>query len=59
MKKAISIILALVAAFFILKIAWWLLGIAFSIAMLVVQIVVIAAIAVPLYMIIQRKLLSR
>lgn len=56
-KKIIAIILALVGGWILLKVLWWVLGMAFTIAFTIIQIVVVLAIAVPLYLIISRKLL--
>ena len=57
MKNFLSIVLALVLGYVVIKILWWMLGIAFAIAITVVQIVFLAAIAIPLYIIIRHKLL--
>lgn len=54
-KKIIAIILALVGGWILLKVLWWVLGMAFTIAFTIIQIVVVLAIAVPLYLIISRK----
>jgi len=59
MKKVISIVVAIVAAFIVLKIGWWLLWSAFSIAMTIFQIVLVAIIALPIYVILQRKVFNR
>lgn len=54
-KKIIAIILALVGGWILLKVLWWILGMAFTIAFTIIQIVVVLAIAVPLYLVISRK----
>ncbi len=57
-KKILAIALALVGGYILLKVLWWILGMAFTIAFTLIQIVVVLAIAVPLYLIISRKLLK-
>lgn len=57
-KNILSWVLAIVAGYFLIKILWWILGVAFSIAISVIQIVFILILAAPLYLIIRRKLLS-
>jgi hypothetical protein len=57
-KKILAIALALVGGWILLKVLWWILGMAFTIAFTIIQIVVVLALAVPLYLIISRKLLK-
>lgn len=57
-KNILSWVLAIVAGYFLIKIFWWILGTAFSIAITLFQIVFILILAAPLYLIIRRKLLS-
>ena len=57
-KNILSWILAIVAGYFLIKILWWMLGVAFSIAISVIQIVFVLILAAPLYLIIRRKLLN-
>lgn len=56
-KKIIAVVLALVGGYFLLKFLWWLLGLVFSVVFVLLQIVLVAAIAVPIYLLIRRKLL--
>jgi len=55
MKKALSIGLAIVASYIVLKVLWWLMWSAFYIAMTLFQIVLVAVIAIPIYIILQKK----
>ncbi len=57
MKKILAAILALIAAFFILKAAMWLFRLAFTLAIDVVQVLLVLIIALPVYVIISRRLL--
>ena len=57
-KNILSWVLAIVAGYFLIKIAWWIISAAFTIAISVIQIVFILILAAPLYLIIRRKLLS-
>ena len=57
-KNILAWVLALVGGYFLIKVLWWILGIAFSIAITVIQIVFILVLAAPLYIIIRRKLLN-
>lgn len=57
MKKIIAGIIAIVAAYFVFKLLFWLFWLAFSFAITLMQIVFILLLAVPLYVIISRKLL--
>jgi len=57
-KNILSIIGAVVGGYLLLKVFMALLGIVFSIAVTILQIVFIAVIAAPLYVIIRKKLLS-
>lgn len=56
MKRIVAIVVALVAAWFIMKVLWWLFTAAFTIAMNLFMIVLMVAIAAPLYLIISRRL---
>jgi len=58
LKNILSWTLAIVAGYFLIKVLWWILGLAFSIAITVIQIVFILFLAFPLYIIIRRKLFS-
>jgi len=58
MKNILSWVLAIVAGYFLIKILWWMLGVAFAVAISVIQIVFVLILAAPLYLIIRRKLLS-
>jgi len=57
LKNILAVVLSLIAAYFVLKVLWWLLSAAFTIALGVLQIVVLLVIAVPLYALIRSKLL--
>ena len=57
-KNILSWVLAIVAGYFLIKILWWMLGVAFTSAISVIQIVFVLILAAPLYLIIRRKLLS-
>jgi ABC-type glycerol-3-phosphate transport system permease component len=60
LRTIISAILAVVAAYFLLQFAWWLLKVAFSIALGIlsfgITLVLVAVIAIPLYMVIKNQL---
>lgn len=57
-KNVLAVVLSIVVGYFLIKVLWWMLFVAFSIAITVVQIVFILLLAVPLYIIIRRKILS-
>lgn len=57
-KKILAVALALVGGYFLLKALWWLLGMVFSVVFVLFQIILVAVIAVPLYLLIRRKLLK-
>jgi hypothetical protein len=57
-KKILAVVLALVGGYFLLKALWWLLGMVFSVVFVLFQIILVAVIAVPLYLFIRRKLLK-
>jgi hypothetical protein len=56
MKRIISIALALLAAWIVMKILWWVFTAAFTIAMNLFMLVVMAVIALPIYVMISRRL---
>jgi hypothetical protein len=58
MKKILAVILALGAAWVVLKVFWWVVRHAFSLALDLVGIMLLVVIAVPIYFIIRKKLLS-
>lgn len=58
MKKILAVILALGAAWVVLKVFWWVIRHAFSLALDIVGLIMIVVIAAPIYFIIRRKLLS-
>jgi hypothetical protein len=62
MKKILAVILSLGAAYIVLNVTWWILVKLFSLAFTVITIMAVgiltAVIAVPIYLIIRRKLLS-
>lgn len=58
MKKILAVILSLVAAWLLIKVAWWIVRHAFSLAFDLVGIILMIVIAAPIYLIIRRKLLS-
>ncbi len=58
MKKILAVILALGAAWVVLKVFWWVARHAFSLALDIVGLILLLVIAVPIYLIIRRKLLS-
>jgi hypothetical protein len=57
-KKILAVALALVGGYFLLKALWWLLGLVFSVVFVLLQVVLVAVIAVPIYLLIRRKLLK-
>lgn len=56
MKKIFAIVLSLVAAWLILAVVWWLVRNIFSLAMDLMGLVLVALVAVPIYVLIRRKL---
>ncbi|MDZ4745823.1 MAG: hypothetical protein SGJ05_07450 [bacterium] len=58
MKKIIAIVIAIVVAFFLIKIAWWVLKGVFFLTLNLVGIILVLAVAVPVYFLI-RKALTR
>lgn len=55
-KRILSAVLALVVAFLILKALWWVIRSSFFIALSLFEIVILVVIALPIYLIISRKL---
>ena len=55
MKHVISIILAIIIGYFVLGALWWLMFKAFWIAFELTKVFMVLLIAVPLYIIIRRK----
>lgn len=58
MKKILAVILSLGVAYVVIKVAWWIVRHAFSLAFDLVGIILLLVIAAPVYLIIRRKLLS-
>lgn len=58
MKKILAIVLSIGAAWLVLKVAWWVIRNAFSLALDLVGIMLLVVIAAPIYFIIRKKLLS-
>ncbi len=55
MKKLISLLLAVVCAYVIIKVTWWIFRLAFSIAIDIVQILLLVVVALPLYVLFSRR----
>lgn len=55
-KRILSAAISIVAAYFVLKILWWVIRNSFLIALSVFELVVLIVIAVPIYIIVSRKL---
>lgn len=55
-KRILSAALALIAAFIILKVLWWIIRSSFFIAISIFEIIILVIIALPIYVIISRKL---
>ncbi|MBC8125125.1 MAG: hypothetical protein H7X70_05275 [Candidatus Kapabacteria bacterium] len=58
-KTIIAIILSLAIGYIVLKVLWWIVRNVFSLALDLMGLVLIAMIAVPIYIIIRKKLLTR
>lgn len=58
-KKILAVILALGAGYITLKVLWWVVRNVFSLALDLMGLVLIVMIAVPFYIVIRKKLLSR
>ncbi len=56
-KNIIAVVIASVVGYFLLKLLWWFLGMAFSLAIILLQVVIVLAIAATIYFIIRQKLL--
>jgi hypothetical protein len=63
LRNIVSAILAVIAAYFVLQFVWWLLKIVFSIALGIlsfgITLILVAVIAIPLYMVIKNQLGTR
>lgn len=63
LRNIVSAILAVIAAYFILQFAWWLLKVTFSVALGIlsfgITLILVAVIAIPLYLVIRNKLGAR
>lgn len=57
-KNILSIIVALVIAWFAVKVLWWVFTGVLTMAFLILQIAFVVAVAIPIYIIVRRKLLS-
>jgi hypothetical protein len=55
MKNILSAILALVIAYFLMKVAFWMLHIAIDIAFSLISIVIMLLIALPVYIVLSRR----
>jgi hypothetical protein len=55
-KRILSAALALIAAFIILKVIWWVIRSSFFIAISVFEIIILVIVALPIYVIISRRL---
>lgn len=58
LRKLIAIILAVAVGYVTIKVAWWVVRHAFSLAIDIMGLVLIVIIAIPLYYIFRSKLLS-
>lgn len=58
MKKFLAVILSIGVAYIVMKVAWWIVRNAFSLAFDLVGLMLIVVIATPIYFLIRRKLLS-
>lgn len=57
-KNILSIVVSLVIAWFAVKVLWWVFTGVLSMAFLILQIAFVVAVAIPIYIIVRRKLLS-
>jgi len=57
-KNILSIIVALVIAWFAVKVLWWVFTGVLTMAFFILQIAFVVAIAIPIYIVVRRKLLS-
>ena len=58
LKQIIAIAIALIAAYFAIKIVFWMLGAAFAVIGFVVKLLIVAIIALPIYFVVKKKLLN-
>lgn len=58
MKKILAVVLSLGVAYLLIKVVWWVIRHAFSLAFDIVGLILLVVIAAPIYLIIRRKLLS-
>ncbi len=58
-KTILAIILSLAIGYVVLKVLWWIVRNVFSLALDLMGLVLIAMIAVPIYIVIRKKLLTR
>ena len=58
-KTILAVILALGIGYIVLKVLWWVMRNVFSLALDLMGLVLIAMIAVPIYIVIRKKLLTR
>lgn len=58
MKNILAAIIAIVLAYFAISAFWWLLSFGFTLMWSLAKVIVVLIIALPLYIIVRRKLLS-
>lgn len=56
MKKFLAIVLSLVAAWIAMEVFWWIISNAFSLMFSLAKVAVLALIAIPIYILISRRL---
>jgi len=58
-KKILAVIFSLAIGYVVLKVLWWIMRNVFSLALDLMGLVLIAMIAVPIYIFIRKKLLTQ
>jgi hypothetical protein len=58
LKTILAIIVALIGAYFAIKIAFWMLGAAFAVLGFIFKIAIIAIIALPIFFVVKKKFLN-
>ena len=56
LKTIVAAALALIVGYIVIKILWWMVGVAFTIAITVFQIVLVLLIAVPVTLVLRKML---
>jgi hypothetical protein len=58
LKQIIAIAIALIAAYFAIKVVFWMLGAAFAVLGFIFKLLIVAIIALPIYFVVKKKFLN-